>query len=418
MRRLVPRLADTPQALLRGLDVLLAGLVVLAVLQAPAPSRGPAAALAAALLLGHAAVRRRLAVHDGAVDAPRGAWWPDVAAVGALVGLWSALLAVSGAALWAAFPLMLLTVHTLGPRRGGAVVAVTTAVCVAHGVLRSPDHGPVLGYVLGPVLGALVAVGFVLGLEAIVRESQARQRALDELGVARTHLAEAERARLVATERERLAREIHDTLAQGLSAIELLLRAAGTTVGSDDARTAALLGRARAAAQDDLAEVRRVVRALAPQELTRSSLVEALTRVADRASTGTLTVRVRTVGEARPLAVALEATLLRVAQSAVANVVQHAGATRAHVTLTFTDEHVLLDVVDDGRGFDPDAPPAPAGGGFGLVAMRSRVRELAGSLCVESSPGGGTAVAVTLPAPEPVDVAPARPAVAAGGGPA
>ncbi|GEL45469.1 hypothetical protein CHO01_05850 [Cellulomonas hominis] len=389
----VGRLVDASRALLRGLDVLLVALVVVAVVQAPPGSRWVAGAGGAALVGVHVRGRRHVRVHEGPVDAPRarGALW-----MAADLVLWLVLLAASPAALWLAFPLVLLQMHVLGPRRGVPLAALTTLCAVAAGLARRPDGDPALGYVLGPVVGAAVAVGVVLGLEAVVRESQARQRALEELAAARGLLASAERERVVAAERERLAREVHDTLAQGFSAVELLLRTAREAIGSDDARAAGLVDRARDTARDNLAEARRFVRALAPADLVASSLPDALSRVAERTGGDGLQVTTHVEGDPRPLAVPVETTLLRVAQSALANVRQHAHARRADVTLTYAGDRVLLDVVDDGAGFDPHAPAA--GGGFGLTAMRSRVRDLGGTLAVETAAGEGTAVAVSLPA--------------------
>lgn len=392
----VGRLVDAPRALLRGLDVLLVALVVVAVLQAPRGSRWLACAGGAALLGVHVRGRRHVRVHEGPVDAPRAGTGPGAAWMAADLALWLALLATSPAALWLAFPLVLLQMHVLGPRRGVPLAALTTLCAVAAGLAGRPPGDPVLGYVLGPVVGAAVAVGVVLGLEAIVRESQARQRALEELDAARGLLASAERDRVVAAERERLAREVHDTLAQGFSAVELLLRSAQDAIGSDDARAAGLVDRARTTARDNLAEARRFVRALTPADLVASSLPEALGRVAERTAGDDLRVTTHVEGDPRPLAVPVETTLLRVAQSALANVRQHARARRADVTLTYAGDRVLLDVVDDGTGFEPSAPAR--GGGFGLTAMRSRVRELGGTLAVESAAGEGTAVAVSLPA--------------------
>ncbi|MCR6648778.1 MAG: sensor histidine kinase [Cellulomonas sp.] len=255
-----------------------------------------------------------------------------------------------------------------------------------------------------------------LGLEALVRESQERLRMLEELARARDDVAAAEREAAVATERERLAREIHDTLAQGYSAIELLLRAAERTVGHDETRARAYIDQARTTAQENLAEARRFVRALAPADLDGATLVAALHRIADRteataatspgaddeprdAAPGSLMVRVETSGEPRALPLQVEAALVRIAQSALANVVQHAAARHATLTLSYLPDEVILDVVDDGRGFDQDRQPPPdRPGGFGLTATRSRARELGGSLAIESSPGDGTAVAVRLPA--------------------
>jgi len=394
----VGRLEDAPSALLRGLDLLLAALLVVAVLQAPAGARWLAAAAAAAVVGVHVLGRRRVRVHERPPDARRAVSRGAVAWLAADAVLWCVLLVASPAALWLAFPLVLLQMHLLGPARGIPVAVGTTAVAVVAGLARRAPGDPAVGYVLGPVVGSAVAVGVVLGLEAVVRESQARQRALDELTAAREHLAAAERDRVVAAERERLAREVHDTLAQGLTAVELLLRSASQAIGTDDARARGLVEDARATARDNLAEARRFVRALAPADLATASLPDALRRVAERAEGPDLRVVARVEGAARPLAVTSEATLLRLAQSALANVRHHAHAGRADVTLTYLEDGVLLDVVDDGVGFDPGAPAT--GGGFGLTAMRSRVGELGGSLTLETAPGDGTAVAVRLPLAE------------------
>ena len=192
-------------------------------------------------------------------------------------------------------------------------------------------------------------------------------------------------------ERGRLAREIHDTLAQGLAGIELLLRAARPHL--DDSPAAELVDRAAETARENLTEARRFVRALAPADLAEHSLAAALLRQVERVREHGVDADLRVAGTASSLSLATEAALLRIAQSALANVVQHADATRVDVGLTFADDEVRLDIVDDGVGFDPDA----ASVGFGLPGMASRVRELGGRFAVESSAGDGTAVAVVLP---------------------
>ena len=435
-----------------ALDLLLVALVGLAVgsrwagaLSAGGLDAGAWGALACglALLAVYGVGRSRINVRDTAVDAPRGAWWPTGAWVAALIVGWALLLLLTPVALWIAFPLMFLEMHVLGPRRGILAVAATT-VCAIGGAILGGQQ--LVGSILGPTFGGLVAIAVVLGFETIVRESQGRQELIDDLVRTRADLAASEREAAVATERERLAREIHDTLAQGFSSIELLLRAADASLeevvapgafapgapGPTAARAArGYVTQSRLAAQQNLAEARRFVRDLAPADLESATLVGALERVADRtalAAGGGLTVTVEASGQARPLPVPVETALLRIAQSALANVVQHAGASRAAVTLSFLGDAVALDVVDDGRGFDPrqvvagragavpgpsrgmrsvvgqtggepgaaDETPAPRSG-FGLTAMRSRVAELGGTFSLESSPGEGTALAVHLP---------------------
>lgn len=403
------------RGLLVSLDLLVAGLTVTAVVQAE-PPRVLAGLLGAAFAALYAWGRRTVRVHEAPMAARRGTWWPAGAWITGLVLLWVALLVVSPAALWLAFPLTLLEMHVLGPHRGVAAVGLTTAVAVVAGLLGRSATDAVTGFVLGPVVGAAVAVAVTLGLEALARESEERRRTVEELSTVREHLAAAEREAAVLGERERLAREIHDTLAQGFSAIELLLRAADAT--DDPERARGYAAQARTAAQENLDEARRFVRALAPADLEGATLAAALRRVAERAQEtaaasggdDALRVRVSTGGEPRALSVPVEAALVRVAQTALANVVQHAGAGKAAVTLTYLDDEVLLDVVDDGRGFDP-ARVAGHGraGGFGLVAIASRVAELGGTSSIESRPGEGTAVAVRLPVVEPSPAEPSPP---------
>lgn len=165
--------------------------------------------------------------------------------------------------------------------------------------------------------------------------------------------------------------------------------------------------RARGTAQDNLAEARRFVRALSPPDLEHGSLAAALSRLASRTSTQELTVRFAVSGTPVALPTPYEVALLRTAQSALANAVRHSGARRAEITLSFMGTSVSLDVVDDGRGFDPESSGgsrrSSGSGGFGLPAMRSRARSLGGTLSVETAPGQGTALAATLPLPAAAD---------------
>ena len=391
-----------------GLDVLIGALVVLLVLTTLADdetSRGWLALAVGAFVAVYVAGRLVVRVRDDLVDAPRGALWPAGAWMIALAVTWAGLMLVGDAALWIAFPLMFLQMHVLGPRRGVLAVAGTTVIAVG-GALH--DGLAPLGSIFGPVVGAAVAVAVVLGFEAVVRESQQRQAVIAELTRTRSELARAERDQATAVERERLAREIHDTLAQGFSSINLLLRAADRSLADGDVPTAReRIAVARDAAHENLDEARRVVRALAPSGLEATSLIGALERLAAQSTQrSAIAWHVSVSGEPRELPLTVEATLLRVAQSAVANVIQHSGATRADLTVTYLDDAVALDVVDDGRGFDPDQPAAGAGG-FGLRAMRSRITELGGTLAVESAPGGrsGTALAVHVPLVETAEAA-------------
>jgi signal transduction histidine kinase len=319
--------------------------------------------------------------------------WLAVLTVG-----WLVLLGLTRDGVWLAFPLFLLLLHLL-PVRWGVLAVVATTVAAVGGVIG--HQGSVTpGAVLGPVLGAAVSVGTVLGYQALYRESEHRRRLIEQLTATRTELAAAEHAAGVLAERERLAREIHDTLAQGLSSIQLLLHAAERALPGRVDVAADHVGQARRTAQDNLAEARRFVHALAPPGLDGGSLPAALRRLcATTAARSGLAVRFHLDGTAVRLPTPHEVVLLRIAQSALANTVRHAVATRAEVTLRYGDHGVALAVADDGRGFDPGAVGGRGDGGFGLAAMRARAEEVGGTLTVESTPGRGTELAVAFAHP-------------------
>ncbi|MET7419093.1 sensor histidine kinase [Dactylosporangium sp. NPDC005555] len=197
----------------------------------------------------------------------------------------------------------------------------------------------------------------------------------------------------VREERQRLAREIHDTLAQGLVAIVTQVEAAEEE--ADPSRVRHRLATVRELARDSLTEARRSVRALRPGALDTTTLPQAVTGTAERWSDlAGVPATVTVSGPPGRLHPEIEVAALRVVQEGLANVARHAAATRAGVTLTYLDDELLVDVRDDGTGFDP----AATGGGFGLAGMRERVAALAGRLHVESAPGTGTALSAAFPA--------------------
>ncbi|WP_436738145.1 sensor histidine kinase [Streptomyces sp. BBFR102] len=320
--------------------------------------------------------------------------------------LWAGLLTLTADAMWLAFPLFFVQLHLLAGRAGPLAVALTTGVAVCAYAAHQGRFTAAAA--IGPVIGAAVAVAVVRGYQALYRESEQRRRLIEELTRARADLAAAQHTAGVLAERERLAREIHDTLAQGLSSIQLLLRAAQRTLGDGDGGSdgaARYVEQARQAAADNLAEARRFVAALAPQDLDGTTLAGALERLcATTSATSPVAVRFHLAHDPGPLPAAYEVALLRIAQAALGNTVRHAGARTAEVTLSGLGDAVALDVVDDGRGFDPAAVPAPDPdrGGFGIPAMRARTRALGGALTIESRPGAGTAVAAQLPLPPAV----------------
>ncbi|WP_433826261.1 sensor histidine kinase [Actinoplanes sp. CA-015351] len=200
----------------------------------------------------------------------------------------------------------------------------------------------------------------------------------------------------VLDERQRMAGEIHDVLAQGLTGIVTQLEAAEADAGGRDHHLTA----AKRLARESLAEARRSVQALRPQQLDGTALPDALGEVvqtwSERAG---VNADLTTTGVPRRLLPEIEATLLRTAQEGLANVAKHAGAGRVGLTLSYMEDVVTLDVRDDGAGFDPELPrEASETGGYGLHAMRERLTRIAGSLEVESEPGSGTALSACVPA--------------------
>lgn len=250
----------------------------------------------------------------------------------------------------------------------------------------------------------------VIGFGAVAGEklnelSEQRRQAVTRLEAAleenaRLHaqlMAQAREAGVL-DERQRMAREIHDTLAQGLTGIVTQLEAAGHAGDRPDDWRRHLDNAARLA-RESLSEARRSVSASRPEPLESARLPDALAEVARQWSAlNGVPVEVRTTGEPLPLHPEIEITLLRTAQEALANVARHARASRAGLTLSYMGDVVSLDVRDDGTGFDASNGASGDGTGFGLTAMRQRVDRVAGSLAIESEPGGGTAISARVPA--------------------
>jgi two-component system NarL family sensor kinase len=205
-------------------------------------------------------------------------------------------------------------------------------------------------------------------------------------------------ARLGAVEeRNRLAREIHDTLAQNLTATGLQIESAEALLETDAApeRVRAALDRALSLTHSNLEEARRAVLDLRASPLENRSLPEALRALVERWETETgVSARFRSVNGSRPLPPGVEAALYRVGGEALHNVARHAGARRVTIRLVATPESVGLAVEDDGRGFDPSAVPE---GRHGIVGMRERVEVLGGAFRVDSGPEGGARVEATIP---------------------
>ncbi|WP_174550743.1 sensor histidine kinase [Microtetraspora malaysiensis] len=315
---------------------------------------------------------------------------------------WAALALASPGFVWLAFPLFFAYLHLLRLPAAVPGVVVLTAAAVAASSWHAGGLTP--PQVIGPAIGAVVATLMALVYKALYHESEQRRLLIDDLVRTREKLVRAESDAARLAERERLAHEIHDTLAQGMSSIVLLLRAARRDLATRPESAEERVLEAERAAAENLEEARNFVRALAPPALQHSSLAAALRRISDSAAARTSTrVRFEVSGDPVELPPAYDLTLLRVAQGALGNVSRHSGADNAGVTLTYLDDAIVLDVFDDGCGFDPADPARTPedgpGTGYGLRVMRERARALGGALTVESAPGEGTAMAMTLPLP-------------------
>jgi len=320
----------------------------------------------------------------------------------ALTGLWIIAMLVAPVGIYLVFSLFFLYLRVMDDIRG--VVSVIFATAIA--VITQIPGGLTVGGVMGPAVSAAVVLAIHYAFRTLWRINREREELIDQLIATRSQLAETERAAGVAEERQRLAHEIHDTVAQGLSSIQMLLHSVErdlTGLGLAEDRLAKplrMLELARTTAADNLGETRAMIATLQPASLSETSLGDALERMAAGfAAAGELAIVVDVEGDGRQLPMRTEAALLRIAQGAVGNVAKHAGATRCRVTVTYEPDEVRLDVVDNGRGFDPaEVQTRPAGlGHIGLAAMRQRAVELGGVLEVEGTPVAGSAVSVAIP---------------------
>lgn len=326
--------------------------------------------------------------------------------LGAIGVPWAMVIVDTPHAAYFLIAMFVIALWLLPPVVGTIATLTLTALTIAGQVVH---HGWAAGSVIGPTVAAALAIVFMSGYRSVVADSAEKSRLVDELRRAQDRLAASEREAGRLAERTRLGRDLHDTVAQSLSSIQLLLHAAERA--DDHATGMAYLRQAREAAGGSLAETRAFISDLTPPDLAQRSLATALDRVGGRARDRGLDTRVEVVGTPRPLSMALEATLLRVAQEAVENVLTHARAAVCTVTLRFEPDAVTLEIDDDGAGFDAEAALERAGaetGSFGLAGMRARTAELGGYTVVVSAPGDGTLVSARVPVDEPPRAAAAR----------
>ena len=238
---------------------------------------------------------------------------------------------------------------------------------------------------------------FAFYLNGIMTQSADRRELIEQLESTRAELAAAERREGILQERARLAREIHDTLAQGFIGIITHLEASEQNLSENMAQSRHHLTQAKEMARSGVSQARRVVQDLRPEVLEQSPLPEAIKRVVQGwMQQSGIQAETTITGSHTHLHPEAETTLIRAVQEALANVQKHAQASSVQVTLSYMGDLLMLDVQDNGIGLDNALPPSN-GGGYGLTAMRQRVSQIGGSLTVESEPGEGTTVVVQLP---------------------
>jgi signal transduction histidine kinase len=312
--------------------------------------------------------------------------------------LWAILVVLAPAYEVVAFSAFMQATGYLTWRKAVPALAVVFGIMVLHPLVRGNTLG--LADLTAAGITAAVLSMIVVSMRAIHQESHRRQRLIEELQDTRADLAITQRHAGMLEERERLAGEIHDTVAQGLSSIVMLLEAAQVTPSALAPGARGHIEQALQTARDNLKEVRRLVWALRPESLEKGTLPDAVSRLVEnlRRESG-LKAQAVVNGSQNRLATDIEVTLLRATQELLSNIRRHALASEATITLSYLDDAVHLEVLDNGGGFDPEglASAPDRDGGLGLVVLRERVEALGGSLGVDSSPHRGTKIRIRLP---------------------
>lgn len=319
---------------------------------------------------------------------------------GALTGLIVAVCPLGGLIIWSHYVICgtFFTGPLLLAGLAGSSVLIT-AVQVG-GFDKLPHNWSLtVGLIVLDIVIGVVTIGMANRREEAVLRRHVATRALlaEQQRNAELHAQLLKRATAtgIRQERARLARELHDTVAQGLVAVVTQLEAI-----DDDALPVAARRRvsnAKALARQGLAEARRAVDALRPPALEDADLPDALERaVRQWSQLNRIAADLTVSGTARDTDA--DGALIRVTQEALANAARHAHAGRVAVSLDYLDGEVLLDIHDDGIGFDPDGTPLPSpAGGHGLPGMAERIRLVGGTLSVESEPGAGCVISAAVP---------------------
>lgn len=283
---------------------------------------------------------------------------------------------------------------------------LSAAAVAAYLALFGVNIGMLWGWTTVPTMlaaAAPMAVFVVIYVFMFMRQANARERAqklLRELEAAHRQLAEyAEQveALTLATERQRMARELHDTLAQGLAGLILQLEALEAQLARGNAEKAGLIaGQAKERARATLAEARRTIDDLRSRPDLSDSLLDVLRQEVERFSTATGIPCALDLPPTLSLPAPIAEHVSRCVAEGLANAARHARASRAAVSVAVDQGELLVEIRDDGTGFDPVAVAGQAGH-YGLLGLRERARLAGGVLEVESAPGAGTRLRLRLP---------------------
>ncbi|MCF2528295.1 sensor histidine kinase [Yinghuangia soli] len=297
--------------------------------------------------------------------------------------------------LYVVFPHLWAVLDTVWIRT--AAIGLTAVLAVAGTAVHDGEGGTsVVGALVTVAIAMLTSLGLGFVTSVLIHESERRGRLIEELERTRAELAEANHEAGVLAERQRLAREIHDTLAQGFTSLVMLVQAAEATLDTDVESTRRRLDLAARTARENLADARALVAAQDPVELAGGTLQDALGRaVAGLAEELEIAAEFRVAGTPRDLPATTQVVLVRTVQECLANVRKHAAATSVDAELAYRPDSVRLVVRDNGCGFAAPAGNGP--GGYGLRGMRARIEQARGTLEITGAPGEGTTVRVEIP---------------------
>lgn len=310
-------------------------------------------------------------------------WW-----LGAILILWAGLMLSSMSFAWVSFPLFFIVLHAYRPYVAAPVILLMIFTILASSYRQGVFDA---GYLLGPTIGACVATVVSVLYSELRKEAERMGVAYRELQRAQTQIALGQHRAGRLAEREKLAADVHDTLAQGFTSILLLSRSLENHVDTSGRETLNLI---EDTAQTNLTQAREFLHGSPLSTANLHPALSAECSAVERASTAVgapIRCEFEVTSEPYDLDHDLQQVLIRATQSLLSNVTFHSHASRAKVTLAYWDGEVSLDVVDNGQGFT-------GAYGYGLRALHERVGRVGGHLTVETSPGDGCSVHIVIPA--------------------